>query len=198
MNRVARTMVLLLTAMVLAAAGAVAVLALRVDAFARSRPAVTKSAAIVVLGARVLPSGEAAAALQRRAEKAAELYRQGVAPLMIFSGGVAGTLPSEASVARDIAVKLGVPREACVLEENSHSTFENAQLTAPLLHQRKIDEVVLVSDGYHLLRSTLQFSRVGIRTQAVASERSLSSIDHAYWSVREAVALLRRPTLFWR
>ena len=191
-------MLLALVATVSAAVGAVAVLAFRVDAFARSRVAPTKCAAIVVLGARVLPTGEAAAALEARARKGAELYRQGVAPLLIFSGGVAGELPSEASVARDIAVKLGVPAEACVLEENSHSTFQNAELTAPLLRERKIDEVVLVTDGYHLLRATLQFSRVGIRSQAVAPERSLSAADHAYWTFREAVALLRRPSLFWR
>lgn len=191
-------MILTFAGVASAGMGAAGVLAFRVEAFARSRPAPTKTAAIVVLGARVLPTGQAAPALERRAEKAAELYRQGLAPLMIFSGGVAGSLPSEASVARDIAVRLGVPREACVLEEGSHSTYENAQLTAPLLKERKIDEVVLVSDGYHLLRASLQFTRVGIRTQAVASERSLSSADHAYWTFREAIALLRRPSLLWR
>jgi uncharacterized SAM-binding protein YcdF (DUF218 family) len=188
-------MLLTLATAVTAGMGAVGVLAFRVDAFARSRPAPGMSAAIVVLGARVLPNGRAAPALQRRAEKGAELYRRGLAPLVIFSGG---GLPSEASVARDIAVKLGVPPEACLLEENSHSTFENAQLTAPLLQQRKIDEVVLVTDGYHLLRSTLQFSNAGIRTQAVASERALASSDYAYWTVREAIALLRRPAMLWR
>ena len=191
-------MLFTLAAVLSAGMGTVAALAFRVDAFAKSRPAPTKAAAIVVLGARVEASGQAAPALQRRAEKGAELYRLGVAPLLIFSGGVAGTLPSEASVAREIAVKLGVPREACVVEENSHSTFQNAQLTAPLLRERKIDEVVLVSDGYHLLRARLQFAREGIQVQAVASERSLSSSDYAYWTVREAFALLRRPTMLLR
>ncbi len=176
----------------------VAVLWFRVAAFAQNRPAPTKAAAIVVLGARVLPDGTAAPALERRAEKGAELYRRGVAPLVFFSGGSSGTLPSEASVARDIAVKLGVPLSACVLEEDSHSTFENAQRTGPMLKQRHIDEVVLVSDGYHLLRATMQFTRVGIRAQAVASERTLTSTDSAYWTFREAVALLRRPTLLFQ
>ena len=69
-------MVLLVTATVSAAVGAVVVLALRVEAFARSRPAPTKCAAIVVLGARVLPTGEAAPALERRAQKGAELYHR--------------------------------------------------------------------------------------------------------------------------
>ena len=191
-------MLFTLAAALSAGMGTVAALALRVDSFARSQPAPTKAAAIVVLGARVDASGQAAPALQRRAEKGAQLYLQGVAPLLVFSGGVSGVLPSEASVAREIAVKLGVPREACLLEEGSHSTFQNAQLTAPLLRERKIDEVVLVSDGYHLFRARLQFAKVGIRVQAVASERSLSAADQAYWTMREALALLRRPLMLLR
>ncbi len=186
-------MLFALAALLAATLGSVTAVAFRVDAFSRNRPPPKKAAAIVVLGARVQPNGEAAPALQRRAEKAAELYRQGLAPLMVFSGGMAGTLPSEARVARDIAVKLGVPPEACVLEEASHSTFQNAQLTAPLLKQRQIDEVLLVTDGYHLFRANQQFKNVGIRSMPVASERSLSSLDQAYWTVREALALLRRP-----
>ncbi len=191
-------MLFTLAAALSAGLGTVAALALRVDSFARSQPAPTKAAAIVVLGARVDASGQAAPALQRRAEKGAQLYLQGVAPLLVFSGGVSGVLPSEASVAREIAVKLGVPREACLLEEGSHSTFQNAQLTAPLLRERKIDEVVLVSDGYHLFRARLQFAKAGIRVQAVASERSLSAADQAYWTMREALALLRRPLMLLR
>jgi uncharacterized SAM-binding protein YcdF (DUF218 family) len=145
-----------------------------------------------------MASGRASPALARRAEKAAELYRQGVAPLVIFSGGVAHGLPSEASIARDIAVGLGVPGAACVLEEGSHSTLQNAELTAPLLRQREIDQVVLVSDGYHLLRARLLFASVGIRVQPVASARELSSVDRVYLSLREAAALLRTPGAFLR
>lgn len=181
-----------------AASGALTALAWRVDAFSRSRPAPGPVKAIVILGARVIPPNVASAALHRRAEKAAELYRRGVAPLLIFTGGGTGTRASEASVARDLAVALGVPAEACVLEEASHSTRQNAELTAPLLRARSIDEVVLVSDGYHLLRACLLFAEQGIRSQAVASARVLSSVDRAQWAIREAAALLRTPGILLR
>src|SRR5581483_8150125 len=88
-------------------------LAVQVDRAARKEPPMQNAQAIVVLGARVLPGGHAAPALQRRAEMAAQLYREGRAPLVVFSGGSAGGLPSEASIARDIAVSLGVPAERC-------------------------------------------------------------------------------------
>jgi uncharacterized SAM-binding protein YcdF (DUF218 family) len=173
------------------------VLALRVDRRARQAPSEGNAQAIVVLGARVLPSGHAAPALQRRAEMAAELYRSGRAPLLVFSGGSSGTQPSEASIARDIAVSLGVPADSCVLEDHSHSTAENAQLTVPLLKARNIDDVLLVSDGYHLLRAQAHFAALGITAHPVASGRQLGPGTRAYWTLREVAALLRRPWLLW-
>jgi len=173
----------------------VGVVAWRVDRAARSEPSTANAQAIVMLGARVLPSGHAAPALQYRAEKAAELYRAGRAPLIIFSGGSSRGLPSEASIARALAIAAGVPATACVIEENSHSTHQNAVLTLPLLKERGIDEVILVTDGYHLLRARAQFERLGIKTQPVASGRRLGTTDWLVQTVREALALLRHPWL---
>ena len=62
-------------------------LAWRVDRVSRREAATANAKAIVMLGARVLPSGYAAPALQYRAQKAARLYLEGRAPLIIFSGG---------------------------------------------------------------------------------------------------------------
>jgi uncharacterized SAM-binding protein YcdF (DUF218 family) len=173
----------------------VAALAWRVDHVAR-RPAATVNArAIVMLGARVLPSGRAAPALEYRAEKAAELYLAGRAPLLVLTGGHVGKQPSEARIACDIAVRRGVPQSACLLEENSHSTYENVQNTAPLLAERGISEVILVSDGYHLLRAQAHFAAAGITTHPVRSDRVLSPGDRLFQTLREVAALLRRPWL---
>ncbi len=174
---------------------AVAIVAWRVDRAARREPSTATTKAIVMLGARVLPSGHAAPALQYRAEKAAELYLAGRAPLIIFSGGSARGLPSESSIARDLAISRGVPAAACVLEDQSHSTYENAVLTLPLLKERGIDEVLLVTDGYHLQRASAQFERLGIKAHAVQSGRRLGTTDWLVQTVREALALLRHPWL---
>jgi uncharacterized SAM-binding protein YcdF (DUF218 family) len=189
-----RKMVGLIAAVPVLALGALAFL---VDRAARPVPSSQNAQAIVVLGARVLPSGHAAPALRRRAEMAAELYRAGRAPVVVFSGGSAGNQPSEASIARDIAVSLGVPPQACVLEDHSHSTAENAALTVPLLKERRIGEVLLVSDGYHLLRAQAHFTSLGITAHPVASGRELNAGGRAYWTLREVAALLRRPWLLW-
>jgi uncharacterized SAM-binding protein YcdF (DUF218 family) len=173
-------------------------LAIRVDVAAHREPDPAKAPAIVVLGARVLPSGHAAPALQRRAEVATRLFLEGRAPLIFFSGGASGTQPSEASIARDIAVAAGVPATACVLEENSHSTADNAAFTTPLLRSRGISEVILVSDGYHLLRAQAHFKEYGITSHAVSTGRDLPLGERLHWTFREVFALLRDPKLLWR
>lgn len=176
---------------------AICAVAWRVHHASGRAPATGNAKAIVVLGARVLPSGHAAPALQYRAQKAAELYLAGRAPLVIFSGGSSKGQPSEASVARDLAVAAGVPTSACLMEDQSHSTHQNALLTLPLLQSRGIDEVLLVSDGYHLLRAQAQLARLGIKTLPVPSGRRLGGTDWLVTTTRESLALLRRPWLLF-
>jgi len=174
-------------------------LAFAVDRFGQKDRA-RRAQAIVVLGARVLEDGTPSGALRARAERAAELYRQGLAPLVVFSGGVGRYPPAEALAARDHALSLGVPPTACVVETDSHSTAENAAFTAHVLRARGLSEAILVSDPYHLLRARQYFWRAGVRavpSPALLSERNLSLPDRCYWTVREAFAILLHPALWF-
>jgi uncharacterized SAM-binding protein YcdF (DUF218 family) len=174
-------------------------LAFAVDRFGQ-RDRARRAPAIVVLGARVAEGGAPSGALQARAERAAELYRQGLAPLVVFSGGVGRFPPAEALAARDLALSLGVPPSACATEEGSHSTAENAAFTARLLRSRGLSEAILVSDPYHLLRARQYFWREGIRVHpspALLSERNVHFADRCYWTVREAFAILLHPALWF-
>lgn len=159
-----------------------------------------RAPAIVVLGARVLEGGHASGALRARVERAVELFHEGAAPLVVLSGGVGDHPPSEARVALEVARKLGVPEEACLLEEESHSTYENAVFTARLLKERGIDRVIVVSDPYHLFRARQHFRLQGIDAHtvpALMTERNLSLPQRAYWTAREVIAVLRRPWLLF-
>ena len=150
----------------------------------------------VVLGARVLPGGVPSGALQARTEQAVALYQRGLVRRLLFSGGVGVNPPSEASVMRALAVRLGVPEEACVLEEASHSTEQNARFSAELLRALGARSVVVVSDPYHLLRARQYFRLQGFEvgtSPALLTERNLNWVDRVYWTVREAFALLLHP-----
>ncbi len=151
---------------------------------------------LVVLGARVLPGGVPSGALRARTEHAVALYHRGVAPRLVFSGGVGVNPPSEARAMLALATRMGVPAEACVLEEGSHSTDDNARLTAEVLRGLGARRVVVVSDPYHLLRARNYFRLYGwevATSPALETERNLDTFDRIYWTVREAVALLLHP-----
>ncbi|PTL77156.1 YdcF family protein [Vitiosangium sp. GDMCC 1.1324] len=166
-----------------------------VDRFGQRERAVP-SDVLVVLGARVLPGGEPSSALRARVEKAVALYRQGLAPRLLFSGGVGVNPPSEAQVMRELALRLGVPSEACLLEERSHSTEQNARFSSDMLRSLGARRVVVVSDPYHLLRARQYFRLHGFEvatSPAFLSDRNLRTSDRIYWTVREAIALLLHP-----
>lgn len=77
------------------------------------------------------------------ARRAAELYRQGLAPVVLFTGGLGrnteGLLPEPEAVrfAR-VAMECGVPEKAILLEPESTNTAENILFTRQLLEARGI------------------------------------------------------------
>ena len=77
------------------------------------------------------------------ARRAAELYHQGYAPKLLFTGGLGrnteGMLPEPEAVrfAR-VAVECGVPEEDILLEDRSRNTKENIEFTRALLEERNI------------------------------------------------------------
>lgn len=103
----------------------------------------------------------------RVAERVAELYRSGAAPLVAFSGSV-GALTSglfggrsEAAAFAEVAAAAGVPREAMLLEEASTNTGENARFTAAALAAAGSTprRVLLVQKPYMEMRTLATFLR---------------------------------------
>ncbi len=123
----------------------------------RDAPAGARYDAIVVLGCRVRADGTASPSLRRRAELAARLYADGLAPRVVLTGGVGTYPPSEARAAAEIARRAGVPEDAIVLEERSTSTEENAREAAAQLGAGA--RVLVVSDAYHVTRAARVFGR---------------------------------------
>lgn len=170
-------------------------LAFVVDRFGQKERAVAAEV-VVVLGARVLPGGEPSPALRARVERAVALYHQGLAPRLLFSGGVGAHPPAEAHVMRALAVGLGVPEHACLLEDESRSTEENARLCARVLGRLGLRRVVVVSDAFHLLRARQYFRLHGLEvatSPALVPGRTPRATDRFYWTLREAAALLLHP-----
>ncbi|MBL8919512.1 MAG: YdcF family protein [Myxococcaceae bacterium] len=184
-----------MTAVLLASALALSVTALsvRVHRFGRRRAVPVRRQAIIVLGARVLPDGTPSEALVARVTHAVGLYRAGLGERLLFSGG--GAPVSEAAAAARLAIGAGVPEAACVLEPASGSTFENARRSAELLRAHAWSDAWLVTDDFHAYRAVSHFRRVGVAVVASPVARELAMGSRARWTLREVVALLRRPWL---
>jgi uncharacterized SAM-binding protein YcdF (DUF218 family) len=148
---------------------------------------------IVLLGSMVYPGGKLGPSLERRAEHAAALYKQGLADHVICSGGIGDNPPAEARVACGRVIELGVPADAVLYEENSHSTEENAAYTAALMREHGWQTAIIDTDGFHLLRATLMFQRSGVvayPSPAQATAGPMNPIERIAREVREAAGLI--------
>jgi uncharacterized SAM-binding protein YcdF (DUF218 family) len=115
-----------------------------------------KSDCILVLGSHDL----------RVAERGAELYLQGWAPLLIFSGGLGNFTKDmwqekEADLFAKIAIKMGVPEEDILIENNSTNTGENILFTQQLLKENNLDpqSFIVVQKPYMERRSYATFKK---------------------------------------
>jgi len=123
-----------------------------------------RSDAIVVLGAAQY-EGRPSPIYLARLEHALELYRAGVAPVMVFTGGrgVEGERWTEGAAGRRWAEQRGVPADKILVEQSSRNTYENLIGVAGLLRPRRLRDVVLVSDPFHMFRAMAQAREVGLR-----------------------------------
>lgn len=139
--------------------------------------------AIVVAGCRVRPDGSPSLALARRAELGVQLWKEGRAPVLVFTGGVGDNAPAEATAAAALAVDRGVPLSAIRVEDQSSSTEENAKFAAAFGYQR----VLVVTDAYHVFRAERTFRKHFSRADGVGSVGSLKT--RTVGSMREVLAV---------
>ena len=118
--------------------------------------------AIVVLGAAQYV-GRPSPVLRARLDHAIALWRAGLAPRMIVTGGRGeGDTTSEAAVSRRYALRRGVPDSAIVLENTGRTTRESLQGVVALMNGQPRRDVILVSDPFHMLRLSILARRLGL------------------------------------
>jgi uncharacterized SAM-binding protein YcdF (DUF218 family) len=101
------------------------------------------------------------------AERGADLFLQGIAPLLVFSGG-SGKITSrffdqaEAELFARIAVARGVPASAILTESRSTNTGENVAFTRALFDERGLapERFLLVQKPYMERRAYATFEKV--------------------------------------
>lgn len=154
-----------------------------------------KADVIVVLGAAQY-DGRPSPVLKARLDHAVQLYKDGLAPRLLFTGGRRdGDAVSEAVTGQRYSLKHGVPPTAIMLESTSRTTLASIRGAALMLGTDTTTaspRVLLVSDPFHMLRLTVLARMYGMapmpsptRTSPISARQSVT-IEYI---VRESFAL---------
>jgi uncharacterized SAM-binding protein YcdF (DUF218 family) len=122
----------------------------------------TGADAAVVLGAAVW-TNNVSPVFRERINHALSLYRQNKIRKIIFTGGQGNpNEPTEALAARSYALANGIPAQDILVEQNSHTTYENIVYAKQLADANNLKKVLLVSDPLHMKRAMTIAADVGL------------------------------------
>ena len=108
---------------------------------------------IIVLGAGT--NGKSPNAVFReRLHHAVTLYEAGYSEVILLTGGYSpGNEHSDAWIAGQYLMELGIPKDAILLEEKSTITQENLQFAREIMDSQEYSTAIIVSDPLHMKRS---------------------------------------------
>lgn len=139
--------------------------------------------AIVVFGAAEY-AGRPSPVYRARLDHAARLYKQGLAPLIITSGGAGDSRFDEGTVGREYLRSQGIADDHLIAETQSSDTAQSARRVATILHANGLKTCLAVSDGYHLFRIKRMLGREGI---AVYGSPRPNSRPQTFWKRQESI-----------
>lgn len=127
---------------------------------------------IVVLGAAEY-RGRPSPVFKARLDHALDLYRRGLAPRLLTTGGAGGDpVFTEGGVGRAYLVGNHVPSEAIIVEPEAESTVQSTAAVAEIMQRMGLTSCLLVSDGYHIFRAKKMLASrraSGVRLPAAVS-----------------------------
>ena len=143
---------------------------------------------IVVFGAKVYEDGQLSSILEERVRTGCELYHQGLAPQILFSGGPGIGSVHETEGMRLRAMELGVPDTAIAMDSNGLDTDSTAINTLRMGQSRSWRRILAVSQFFHLPRIKLAFHRQGSEVYTVPAKRIYHFRYLPYFMLREVAA----------
>ena len=143
---------------------------------------------VIVLGCQVKKSGPSLM-LQKRLEKAYDYLSQNTDVTCIVAGGKGDDEHiSEAQAMFDWLTEKGIDKNRIIKEDRSTSTLENLKFSKTILEKMGKDtDVILITDGFHQYRASLQAKSLGYDTRNISSDSPWFLLP-SYW-VREWFAL---------
>jgi uncharacterized SAM-binding protein YcdF (DUF218 family) len=160
-----------------------------------SRQEIHPADAIVVFGAAEY-SGRPSPVYRARLDHAFDLFEQGVAPVVITTGGAAADPSfSEGGVGHDYLMHRGIPDSSLIEETHGSDTAQSAERIGVIMRANHLHSCVAVSDAYHVFRIRKLLEHEGM--QVYVSPRP-DSRPHSLWQRGEAVLREAISYMVWR
>jgi uncharacterized SAM-binding protein YcdF (DUF218 family) len=119
--------------------------------------------AIIVFGAAEY-DGRPSPVFRARLDHANDLFRKGLSPVVITTGGAAlDPNFSEGGVGRDYLMRKGIPESALIAETQASDTAESAERVAVIMRANHMRSCIAVSDAYHVFRIRKLLEHEGVQ-----------------------------------
>jgi SanA protein len=138
----------------------------------------------LVLGAGLERNGSPTSALRDRVETAVDLYKAGKVKKLLMSGDNRFVNYNEPGAMNHLAVQLGVPAEDIVLDYAGRRTYDSCYRVKEVF---EVDQVIVVTQRFHLDRSIFLCDAMGIRAVGVVADRGIYGAER-WWEMREVLA----------
>src|SRR5271168_4685867 len=151
--------------------------------------------AIVVFGAAEY-SGRPSPVYRARLDHAFDLFEQGVAPVVITTGGAAlDPSFSEGAVGHDYLMHRGIPDASLIEETQGSNTAQSAKRIGVIMRTNGMHSCIAVSDAYHVFRIRRLLEHEGV--QVYVSPRP-DSIPHSMYMRAETILRESVSYLLWK
>ncbi|PPU71924.1 MULTISPECIES: YdcF family protein [Xanthomonas] len=136
---------------------------------------------IIVLGAAAYDA-RPSPVFEERIRHALDLYAQGYAPYLLFTGGFGnGARFAESQVARRYALRHGVPSDAIMIETRSRTTRQNLEQAHALMARHGLHRAIIVSDPLHMARALRLSRELGVDALASSTPSTRFRSVHTSW-----------------
>ncbi len=161
-------------------------------------------AGIIILGGFEdgwVSSGRGGLAINEAGERLTEgvrLARRYPNARIVFTGGVAGLLATQAAAAEPIGKFLedvGIDKARILLEDRSRNTYQNALFTRDMINPKPGEMWLLVTSAYHTPRSVGVFRHAGFDVIAAPVDYRTRDGDDAYRMFESVPSGLQRLDL---